>query len=207
LEIIPVVYLIAILPIFLLAISIYSNKDITFTSIFRKLFPHAFRKSSDGENIKVKEKKIKKVDKNMIENDVLHNGITYPSIDYLIDTSVDNQVENNEYVEEKLSIIDKILKGNNIYEFNISKNIMPIYSQVIINLKNDNNIDDVLKLQSKFKEELKIEHFLLLAKNNTITFEFTNKKPSAISFKDVLKKSGHLSRIPVGIDIKKNNVY
>jgi len=206
-EFIPILYILVLLPLFLLSLSIYTNRNLTFTRLFGKFFPHAFKKYINAEDVNIKNKKIKKFDKTIIESDILHGGITKPSVDYLVDTSVDNQVVNNQGIEIYMEKISYLLKKNNITDFEMNKNIMPIYSQIILSVPNEDKIDEVYKLHNNIKEQLNVNSFLLIRKNKTLTFEFINKSPSAICFKELIKKSGNLNRIPVGIDLKKNTIF
>jgi len=206
-EFIPILYILVLLPLFLLSLSLFTNKDLTFTRLFGRFFPHAFKKYVNQEDVNIKNKKLKKFDKTIIESDIAHGGITKPSIDYLVDTSVDNQVINNHTVEMYMDKISSILKTNNISNFEMDKDIMPIYSQIIVSIPDEHKIDDVFKLQNTIKEELNLQTFLLMRKNKTLVFEFINKSPSAICFKELIKKSGNFNRIPIGIDTKKDTVF
>jgi DNA segregation ATPase FtsK/SpoIIIE-like protein len=162
---------------------------------------HGFHKKN-GNNVQTNPQ----INLEMLKTEIKNDTIVLPSIDYLTDTGVNNDVENMSITENHLNIIKTILSDYNIEVNKISSNIMPIYSQIIVEIKKTEQIDDVLKLQNIFSEKIKDGKFIIVNRNKEFTFEITNEHMSRVCLKTLLRKQKGKEKLPVGIDIEKDTI-
>ncbi|MDR3249631.1 MAG: hypothetical protein LBS95_00970 [Mycoplasmataceae bacterium] len=207
----PIVFILIAIPLMLFGISIFINRKIFSFDWIKKMFPRLFQNEITSEYkmkiTQIKESKIVEPDTVLIKSDIAINNATLPSIDYLLDTSENNNQENLQFVEEQAFLINKILRDNNIKTMKQKFNVMPIFSQIIYTLKDEDEVDDLLKYQFELYKKLNIGKFIISTRKNTVTFEILNPTPSKISIKNILKKIGSKKLLPVGIDINDKSVF
>jgi hypothetical protein len=172
--------------------------------LFKKNPKNLFSKKTE-EPILLEEKDLV-TNLEQIKEEISHDKAELPNANYLIDTSVNNDVKNMSTVEKHLEIIKNVLNDYKIGISKIETNIMPIFSQIIFNVQKNEFIDDVLKLQNVFSEKLKNTQFIIVNKEKTFTFEFINEHASKICLKNLLRKVKNKDVLPVGIDLEKNVV-
>jgi hypothetical protein len=187
----------------------------------KRLFPHLFMDKNSGAIKEVENNecvqetiRVEKVDKALIRDDVMNNNISYPPVDYLKETGVDNSVINVEHIEKCVKEIDRIF---NVYSIDAQyKNSipMPLYTIVVYESNEPDSIDKILKIHKEISAAIKIENYIISVKGQNISFEFANVSPSKISLKHAFKKVGTNNVIPFGIglndeflflDLKKTN--
>jgi hypothetical protein len=108
-------------------------------------------------------------------------------------------------MEKYLEKIITLLKQHNIEYIKKVITIMPIFSQIQFQFKNEAECEAILKLNDKFLLSFHNEKLLILSKGNYVIFEFINKDPSKIGFKQLFKKVGK-NKLPIGINLDKKVV-
>ncbi|GMO15284.1 MAG: hypothetical protein Ta2E_06090 [Mycoplasmoidaceae bacterium] len=142
---------------------------------------------------------------NLINKDAEKGVMNLPSYDYLNDTSVNNDEKNMAIMDTYSEKIATVLKTNDIHYSKKDINVMPIYSQIIFDLDTEELADTVLSIQDKFVSLFRNEKLAILAKGNIVTFEFMNKEPSKLGFKQIIKRTSK-NCLPIGIDLEKKVV-
>jgi DNA segregation ATPase FtsK/SpoIIIE-like protein len=155
----------------------------------------------------IKKLEAKKVtaDLNLVNKEVSEGIVSLPTAEYLADTSINNDFKNSSLMEKYLEKIITTLKQHNIEYIKKVITIMPVFSQIQFQFKSENECEEILKLNDKFLLAFHNERLLILSKGNYVIFEFINKDPSKIGFKQLFKKAGK-NKLPIGINLDKKVV-
>jgi hypothetical protein len=142
---------------------------------------------------------------NLVSKEVSEGIVSLPTADYLPDTSINNDSKNSSLMDRYLEKITTLLKQHNIEYIKKVITIMPIFSQIQFLFKSETECEEILKLKDKILLVLHNEKILILSKGNYVIFEFVNKDPSKIGFKQLFKKTGK-NKLPIGINLDKKIV-
>lgn len=144
-------------------------------------------------NSKNKDKKINILDPDLIQKEAASSSSQTPPLSFLTDTSVNNDLKNEEKLEKDKRLLEKFFNEKGIdIEFHSSK-LMPLYGELIYKFKNDVEVSKLLHTKDQLLNLLKVEKINIFAKGNLITIEIVNILPSKVSVKNVLTSYNDLS--------------
>jgi S-DNA-T family DNA segregation ATPase FtsK/SpoIIIE len=140
--------------------------------------------------------------KSTIKQEAIQITSMTPPISFLSETSVDNFLSNKTQAKQYADIITSFLhKFDSIIQLQ-KINVTPMYCEIAYDVEKQDIINDIFSAQSEILEELKVDFFNILYKNNTIRFEILNNAPSKISLKSIysLLKKVEFNNAIVGVD-------
>lgn len=140
--------------------------------------------------------------KSLIKQEAIQIASFTPPISFLSETSIDNYLVNKAQTKQYADIITAFLhKFDSIIQ--LQKTITaPLYCEITYDVEKPSIVDEIFSSQNEILNELKIQAFNVLYKNNTVRFEIANTLPSKISLRSVysLLKNINTDKAIIGVD-------
>ena len=136
--------------------------------------------------------------------------INTPPLSFLVDTSDDNNRYNLIDANKTLLAISQIIKSSNLnIKFN-TINIMPMFTEIKFFANDYKDVDNFIKKGNAIGRSIGLSQFYISTRENNITFEYQNYKPSKVSIKSTLINNNignNMCYAVVGIDENKNPLF
>lgn len=144
--------------------------------------------------------------KSTIKQEAITIDSTTPPISFLSETSIDNYLSNKsdsktygDTIAIFLRKFDSIIHLQNTI-------VSPLYCEINFEVEKVDIVNDILRSRDEILNDLKLDSFNVVYKNNIVRFEIANKNPSKISLKSIFSslKNVEQNKIVVGVDENTN---
>jgi DNA segregation ATPase FtsK/SpoIIIE-like protein len=139
----------------------------------------------------------------------MHSNIERPSLDYLNDSTINEDSKNKVDVENSQLEIDAILHSYGINFSNSKVNIMPLFSQIIYTIEDESLVEKIFRLKNEIIKKINFDNINISSKGTKVFFDLPNRFKTSISIKKALtaSKVNFVGKILLGTDIDHDTIF